>query len=80
MEKGLKGEPSDLRMLPSYVTHMPGGGEQGVFYALDLVRDPRPPPCLPVRPGLAWLLGASAITRFLKTPPPLPPREAPTFG
>ena len=28
-------------MLPSFVTKLPGGQEQGTFYALDLVRERR---------------------------------------
>ncbi|KAI3923553.1 hypothetical protein MKW92_028715 [Papaver armeniacum] len=36
MKKGLTGEKSDLKMLPSYVYSFPTGKEKGVFYALDL--------------------------------------------
>ena len=31
------GQESDLKMLPSFVTNFPKGGEQGAFIALDLV-------------------------------------------
>lgn len=35
--RGLSGDPdATVRMLPSYVTRIPTGGERGVFYALDL--------------------------------------------
>lgn len=36
MEKGLKGQNGDLRMLPTYVRAMPNGSEQGRYVALDL--------------------------------------------
>jgi len=36
MALGLKGEDSDLQMLPSFVTGLPTGEECGSFYALDL--------------------------------------------
>ncbi|KAM5299995.1 hexokinase-3 isoform 2-T2 [Ctenodactylus gundi] len=36
MAKGLRGEPSSLRMLPTYVRATPDGSERGDFLALDL--------------------------------------------
>ncbi|XP_063712980.1 hexokinase-1-like [Symsagittifera roscoffensis] len=36
MDKGLRGQPSDLRMLPTYVRALPNGSEQGRYVALDL--------------------------------------------
>ena len=36
MERGLAGEESDLKMLPSFVTALPTGAEAGTVYALDL--------------------------------------------
>jgi hexokinase len=33
---GLAGQPSTIRMLPSYVQALPNGSETGVYYALDL--------------------------------------------
>ncbi len=36
MEKGLGGEASTLKMIPSFVSHMPDGSEKGTFYSLDL--------------------------------------------
>ncbi|XP_075259471.1 hexokinase-4-like isoform X2 [Convolutriloba macropyga] len=36
MNKGLKGQPSDLRMLPTFVRALPNGSEQGRYVALDL--------------------------------------------
>ncbi|XP_004460065.2 hexokinase-3 [Dasypus novemcinctus] len=36
MEKGLRGEASSLRMLPTYVRATPDGSERGDFLALDL--------------------------------------------
>uniref|UniRef100_F6SN65 Hexokinase-3 n=1 Tax=Ornithorhynchus anatinus TaxID=9258 RepID=F6SN65_ORNAN len=36
MERGLRGEPSSLRMLPTFVRATPDGSERGDFLALDL--------------------------------------------
>eukprot|EP00802_Teleaulax_amphioxeia_P008016 Tamp_08024.p1 GENE.Tamp_08024~~Tamp_08024.p1 ORF type:complete len:459 (+),score=112.67 Tamp_08024:135-1379(+) len=36
MARGLAGEESDLKMLPSFVTELPTGKEAGTVYALDL--------------------------------------------
>ena len=36
MVRGLAGEESDLKMLPSFVTELPTGKEAGTVYALDL--------------------------------------------
>jgi len=36
MTRGLAGEESDLKMLPSFVTELPTGKEAGTVYALDL--------------------------------------------
>jgi len=36
MRAGLCGEPSALKMLPSFVTRLPSGSDTGIYYALDL--------------------------------------------
>jgi hexokinase/glucose-6-phosphate 1-dehydrogenase len=34
--KGLAGQPSTIRCLPSFVTRLPNGDENGIYYALDI--------------------------------------------
>jgi len=47
MVQGLSANPAtppDLKMLPSFVTNFPNGGEEGSFVAMDLVPVPHCPP------------------------------------
>lgn len=74
------GQESDLKMLPSFVTNFPKGGEQGSFIALDLVsaahRGPTlslhhfaptasPPSC---RPDCSLRCGAQCTSSGLSAP------------